>query len=141
MTIYRRAILASSPALLALGTFACWAKEPCSAGYTMRSDYNCEPIPATLAADADATAAEASSPSDEAGTAGDASTEEAAAATTFGKTCTAQSDCGGDAPVCAAPHAPYCTQIMCNPGEANAGVCPPGWTCFQTPQVSACVRN
>ena len=60
---------------------------------------------------------------------------------TFGTPCQSDAECGGDAPVCATDPLFYCTQLNCNDGEENAGVCPEGWTCVHLPpQPSACVN-
>ena len=60
---------------------------------------------------------------------------------TFGTPCESDVECGGDAPVCATEPLFYCTQLNCNDGEENAGVCPEGWTCVHLPpQPSACVN-
>jgi hypothetical protein len=67
--------------------------------------------------------------------------------TPFGSACedsTGSTDCGGDAPVCAdlSPlgQAVMCTQIDCADGEANAGICPEGFTCFAVPSYpSVCI--
>lgn len=69
--------------------------------------------------------------------------------TPFGTACedkTDSSDCGGDAPVCAdltpLGQSVYCTQIDCAEGEANAGVCPDGFTCFAvTGYPSVCIKG
>jgi hypothetical protein len=69
--------------------------------------------------------------------------------TPFGNECadtTGSTDCGGAAPVCAdlAPlgQSTFCTQIDCAEGEANAGVCPDGFTCFAVPGYpSVCING
>ena len=58
---------------------------------------------------------------------------------------TASSDCGGEAPVCAdltpLGQTVMCTQTDCAEGEANAGVCPSGFTCFAVPGYpSVCIK-
>jgi hypothetical protein len=59
----------------------------------------------------------------------------------FGKTCATAQECAGDAPICAAPQLPVCTQINCAAGEENEGACPPDWTCLMiAPNPSACVK-
>lgn len=68
---------------------------------------------------------------------------------TFGSPCedtTDSSDCGEDAPVCAdlSPLGQdiMCTQLDCAEGEANAGVCPSGFTCFAVSGYpSLCIRE
>jgi len=109
----------------------CFVSDPCGSGLVEQPNGNCA-----------APAADASAPVAEAGvTAPDGAAAEASAPTTFGKTCSAQIDCGGDAPICGAPYLTYCTQINCAVGEANANACPSGWTCVSTPgQPSACVK-
>jgi hypothetical protein len=49
----------------------------------------------------------------------------------FGTTCMTNADCGGPAPVCATDPLFYCSQIDCQAGEENEGVCPAGWQCFK----------
>lgn len=60
----------------------------------------------------------------------------------FGTPCEANTDCGGDAPICATDPLFYCSQIDCSAGEANEGACPAGWTCFPkaADHPSACVN-
>lgn len=62
---------------------------------------------------------------------------------TFGKTCSTQEDCaGGNATICGAPQLPMCTQINCQAGEENQGICPSGWTCLTVPpNPSVCLRQ
>jgi len=50
---------------------------------------------------------------------------------TWGSHCDTNKDCGPDAPICATAPFNYCSQIDCQDGEANAGVCPDTWTCFK----------
>ena len=50
---------------------------------------------------------------------------------TWGSHCEANKDCGPDAPICATAPLFYCTQVDCQEGEANFGVCPTGWDCFK----------
>ena len=69
--------------------------------------------------------------------------------TAFGTACldtTTFSDCGGTAPICAdlsqLGQSKMCTQLNCNPGEANAGACPAAFTCFAAPGYpSFCLKN
>jgi hypothetical protein len=133
-----RTVLITLPlvSLLAL-VGGCYLKNPCSVGFFENENGLCEaaPVPAEAGA-AEAGAAEAGAA--EAG----ASEGGAPAASTFGKACTAQADCSGDAPVCAAPQLPYCTQISCQPGEANAGLCPAGFICVGGGAAgSACMKK
>lgn len=58
----------------------------------------------------------------------------------------ASSDCGGEAPVCAdlSPlgQPVMCTQRDCAEGEANAGACPSGFTCFAVAGYpSVCIKG
>ena len=124
------AVLVLGPILVLVA--ACNASDPSGPGFELDS-YGCLPIPAAAAA----TATDAAAAATDAGASED---DAAAVATSFGKTCTAMTDCSGDAPICAAPQLPYCTQISCNPGEANAGACPTGWTCMNGGSSSACVK-
>lgn len=50
---------------------------------------------------------------------------------TWGSHCEANKDCGPEAPICATTPLFYCTQLDCQEGEANFGVCPTGWDCFK----------
>jgi hypothetical protein len=69
--------------------------------------------------------------------------------TPFGTPCadtTASSDCAGEAPVCAdltpLGQPVLCTQLDCADGEANAGTCPAGFSCFATPGYpSVCIQK
>jgi hypothetical protein len=71
------------------------------------------------------------------GAGGDTNTE----ASLFGKTCEVPADCGGDAPICAAPQLPICTQILCGVGEENEGACPAAWQCLSVPpNPSVCYK-
>ncbi len=138
--IVKRVLLVVSLSVLFL-TAGCWAKDPCGPGFVIQPNYTC----LAIVAPADA-APEATAPAGDAATATDGGSEggaaEAAAQSQFGKTCAAMTDCGGDAPICGAPQLPYCTQIDCQPGEANAGACPADYTCFTAPGYpSACLRN
>jgi len=103
----------------------CWDDEPCDAGQILK-DNNCYPAPAVVVPKPDAGSEEGDA------AVGDAATP-AEKPDNFGEACTEQSDCaGGTAPVCGAPMLPKCFQTNCNPGEANAGACPSGWTCIAT---------
>lgn len=118
------AVLAAASAALA----ACEDDSPCDPGQVYRNSA-CYPAPT-------ATGGSTGNPGD--GAAGETSGE----TSQFGKSCTSQDECGGDAPICGAPQLPMCTQINCAEGEANAGACPPDWMCISpggsTP--SACVK-
>lgn len=126
-TVKKHSVIGAALASVSLLAVAgCWHDSPCEEGYVVVTDM-CYKIPV----------APAPAPAAEAG-AGEAA---APATDTFGKTCTAQADCaGGTAPVCAAPQLPYCTQINCMDGEANAGSCPTGFTCIAAGAQSACVK-
>ncbi len=118
----------------------CWAKDPCGPGFVIQPNYTCQAI--ALPADAGSEGAAPDAAPVEGGTSSEAGAPEAAAPSSFGKTCAAMTDCGGDAPICGAPQLPYCTQINCQLGEANAGACPADYTCFTAPGYpSACLRN
>ncbi|HSO32510.1 MAG TPA: hypothetical protein VLT33_08340 [Labilithrix sp.] len=140
MNAERRTIFLSGAAIVVASVLAqaCWAKDPCGEGLVLEHEGNtCVPARVADAAPPPASPAEAG---------GDGGSEaapgEAAAASSFGKTCTSSAECGGDAPVCAAPLLPYCTQINCQPGEANAGACPAGYTCMTAPGYpSGCMQN
>jgi hypothetical protein len=59
---------------------------------------------------------------------------------------TESSDCGGRAPVCAdlSPlgQSVMCTLLDCAAGEANAGACPGGFSCFVVPGYpSLCTKD
>ena len=136
------ASLAWVAASLALA--ACKDDSPCDEGQVARLN-SCYPAPAAGAAGQAGSSGEAGAPGDEADT--DAGDSGAAAPTQFviGQPCTdpdTSSDCGGGAPVCAPlPAGPACTQILCQEGEPNAGVCPSDWPClvFGT-NPSACLK-
>jgi hypothetical protein len=114
----------------------CWSSNPCDPGQILRSD-SCLPAPATPG-DASSDGGSDSGGSIDAGGIADGR----AAPSTFGMTCAVQADCaGGDAPICGAPQLPYCTQINCQAGEANAGACPSGWQCIMVaPNPSVCLH-
>lgn len=129
--------LAGLAASVALG--ACKDDSPCDEGQIVRG-VACYPAPAAGAS------GEAGS-SGEAGADGDPGDSGAPAPSGFviGQACadtTSSSDCGGAAPVCAPlPAGPACTQILCKPGEPNAGVCPSDWPCMEfPPNPSACLK-
>jgi hypothetical protein len=49
----------------------------------------------------------------------------------YGTVCQSNAQCGGPAPICATDPLNYCSQIDCEAGEANEGICPAGWRCFK----------
>jgi hypothetical protein len=99
---------------------ACWDNNPCDPGQIVVAN-QCMAGPSPQGGGSDA---------------GDAGSDGAAAeggGSSFGEPCTTAADCSGDAPFCAQPYAPVCTQSQCAAGEANAGACPPGWQCMVIP--------
>lgn len=124
----------------------CADKDPCGEGLYELPSYRCAEVPPPAeAGNADAGTPEAAieAGGSEAGEAAAPVVPVAPAASSgFGTPCTAAKDCPGDAPICAQPKLPYCTQIDCEPGEANAGVCPAGFTCVHLPGLpSGCLKN
>jgi len=124
--------------LLALCSLAgCWDSDPCDPGQVFRGGA-CFP---------DTAGSSGSGGVDAGGEAGAAAEPTAGAPavgteSTWRKACTTDADCGGDSPLCATSPLNYCTNINCSPGEANAGICPMGWTCFpaSASNPSACVN-
>jgi len=116
----------------------CWDSDPCDPGQVFRAGA-CFP---------NTSGAAGSSGSGGAASGGEAGAEPAAGAAAVGtestwrKACTTDADCGGDSPLCATSPLNYCTNINCSEGEANAGICPMGWTCFAASNgnPSACVN-
>lgn len=150
MNTHRRTVCFALVTLAAIAFApACMVDNPCGAGLYETPGYRCAPLPAAPASDAgpgEGGAAVAPDAPDADGGGGDAEAsapvEPASATSSFGKTCGAMTDCGGDAPICPAPQFPYCTQIHCEAGEANAGVCPTGFTCVRLPGYpSGCMKN
>lgn len=120
-------------ATLAVGAFAaaCFESDKDACGAGLIPDPNSANCIAAPPPAPDASANDAGGATSDAGDAGDEAG--APAQDFFGKTCASAADCGGNAPICAAPQLPYCTQINCSAGEANAGICPTaGWTCLVT---------
>ena len=123
---------------LALG---CKDDDPCDPGQIVMNT-QCYPAPATGGDSAGGGADSAGAPD----TAGGAPSS---VDTPFGTACqdtTASSDCGGLAPICAdltkLGQSVMCTQIDCSAGEANAGVCPGGFSCFAFPGYpSVCTKE
>jgi hypothetical protein len=135
-----------------LGLFGgCKDDDPCDAGEVERYG-QCYPAPSSSGGSAGSGAggsaaggmagADSSDP-------GEGAAGAAAVDTPFGTECqdgAASSDCGGAAPVCAdlSPlgQSQFCTQIDCAEGEANAGVCPEGFTCFAVSGYpSVCIKG
>ena len=132
-------------ALVWLG-LSCKDDEPCDPGFVERGATACYPV---------ATGGSGGSPGGggSAGTPGTAGTTDVgdlpdagdggvaappAVEAEAGDPCTddvAFSDCGGAAPICAdfmGATGKRCTQIMCLPGEPNAGACPADAPCIPT---------
>ena len=140
------------PIILALLGFwslavGCKDDDPCDPDQIERNS-QCYPPPA--AAGTAGKAAGTAGGADSAGGAADAGGGAAPALDTpVGSPCqdtTASSDCGGEAPVCAdlSPlgQGVMCTQIDCAEGEANAGACPSGFTCFAVSGYpSVCIKG
>jgi|CZKU01.1.fsa_nt_gi hypothetical protein len=127
-----------SAIILGLGSGAggCWASDPCDPGQVVRFD-SCFPGPvATADASGEGGAGEGGS------TEGGAS-DGGAVPSSFGKTCSTATDCAAGSPICGAPQLPYCTQINCQAGEANAGACPTtGWQCLKVgSNPSVCLKS
>jgi len=124
-------------AMLLLVSFACKDDDPCDPGQVESQAASCSPASAGSAGMAGS-----------AGSAGDEPADSGAAADgefVVGQPCTdtaGSSDCGGDAPICAAlPSGSACTQIMCLEGEANAGACPADWPCTEIPGYPSTCLN
>jgi hypothetical protein len=139
--IVRAACVAAFSAAAPVAT-GCWASNPCEPGQTLRLDYCFPGAPSGDGAAGGEAGTDGTAPS-EGGVLAEGGEGGGGATATFGTSCASQSDCaGGDAPVCAAPQLPYCTQINCQPGEANAGACPSGWQCFTVPpNPSVCLQE
>jgi hypothetical protein len=136
----RELILCSLAAgALALG---CKDEDPCDPGQIVMNT-QCYPAPASGGGDNGG--AHSGGAPDTAGGAGAPSVLD----TPFGTACedtNASSDCAGVAPICAdltkLGQSVMCTQINCSAGEANAGVCPGGFTCFAFPGYpSVCTKE
>lgn len=120
----------------------CKDDDPCDPGQIVQNT-QCYPAPAN-GGDTGSGGADAGGEPEAAGGAPSAEVD-----TPFGAACkdtTASSDCGGIAPVCAdltkLGGSVMCTQIDCSVGEANAGVCPEGFTCFAFPGYpSVCTKE
>jgi len=135
--------------LLGLGGLVAGCKDdsPCDPGQEERNS-QCYPVATGGAGGAGSTGGTAAGGTDAAGAA-DAAAGAAAVETAFGTECAdtaGSSDCGGEAPLCAdltpLGQTVMCTQINCAEGEANAGVCPSGFTCFAVPgHPSVCIKE
>ena len=104
---------------------ACELDDACDPGY--REDHGaCIPLVQRSDAGGDADA--------DGGTAdGGASGSYSGDDSDFGRPCQTMQDCGGKAPVCAAPMLPRCTAINCLQHESE---CPASWTCLDISMVS-----
>jgi len=127
----------------ALAMFGCKDDSPCDEGQVERGLAACYPLPTGGGAGQAGSSGQAGAPGDDvdAGDGGGA----APPAFYIGQPCsdtTSHSDCGGAAPVCAPlPAGSVCTQILCQDGEPNAGVCPSDWMCLSSAgNPSACVK-
>ena len=124
--------------------FGCKDDNPCDPGQVEKFS-QCYPAAAGAGGSSGGAA-----PAPDAGDIGDAGGAPSAGLNTeFGTACldtTAFSDCGGMAPICAdltpLGQSKMCTQLNCNTGEANAGVCPSTFTCFAVPGYpSVCIKK
>jgi len=127
-------------------SLGCKDDSPCDEG---QEEHNAACYPATAAGSGSGSAGSGgdTDTGDIDGSGGTDPSAPAAVQAEVGQTCadtTAFSDCGGHAPICAPlPSGTACTQILCLPGEANAGACPSGWTCLQArpmPDPSVCLK-
>jgi hypothetical protein len=134
--------------LALLGLFGgCKDDDPCDAGETERYG-QCYPEPSASAGGSGGSAASGMAGADTSEP-GDGAAGSPAVDTPFGTACqdgTDSSDCGGAAPICAdltpLGQSQYCTQRDCSDGEANAGVCPDGFTCFAiSGYPSVCIKG
>jgi len=124
---------------------ACKDDDPCDPGETERYG-QCYPAPAVAGSGGNPASGAAGA---DVGGAADSAAGATSVETPFGTEChdaPGSADCGGEAPVCAdlSPlgQGVYCTQIDCSEGEANAGVCPTGFTCFAVPGYpSVCIQG
>lgn len=113
---------------------ACKDDEPCDPGQEERSAGACFPMAmgASGAAGSPGAAGTQGSGDDPDAGAGAGGAPPAVDAE-VGQPCadtTGSSDCGGRAPICAPfPAGSTCTQILCQDGEPNAGVCPADAPC------------
>jgi hypothetical protein len=129
---YRNWVQVVLVAALGVGCLTgCWDSDPCDPDQVFRAG-NCYLVAATAGA-AGSTSVGA------AGAAGEV--EPAVTESTWRRACTTNDDCAGNSPICATAPLNYCTNINCSEGEANAAICPQGWTCFPASagNPSACV--
>ena len=135
-------------ALLCLGALAsCKDDDPCDPDQ-IEKNTQCYPLPAA-AGTAPSSTSGADAGGTDAGGAAEMGGGAAALDTPVGSPCQdtmESSDCGGQAPVCAdlSPlgQKVMCTQTDCAEGEANAGACPSGFTCFAVPGYpSVCIQG
>jgi hypothetical protein len=138
-------------ALLGLaGLASCKDDDPCDPDQIAKNS-QCYPLPAAAgtAGTAPSSAGGADGGGTDAGGAAEMGGAASAIDTTVGTPCQdtmESSDCGGAAPVCAdlSPlgQTVMCTQTDCAEGEANAGACPSGFTCFAVPGYpSVCIKE
>jgi len=121
---------------------ACKDDDPCDPGQIVQNT-QCYPAPGNGGAPGTGGAESGGEPDVAGG--GSSSVAE----TPFGTPCqdtTGSSDCAGIAPICGdltkLGQTVMCTQINCSAGEANAGVCPAGFTCFAFPGYpSVCTKE
>jgi hypothetical protein len=124
----------------------CKDDDPCDPGQVEKFS-QCYPAAAGAGGSSGGAAPDAGDMGDGGGAAGAAPS--AGLNSDFGTACldtTAFSDCGGTAPICAdltpLGQSKMCTQLYCNAGEANAGVCPSTFTCFAAPGYpSLCIKK
>lgn len=139
---HRFSFVASLTLLLAsFSSFACKDEDPCDPDQVER-DAVCYPADTSGGSGGSSGSSSAS-----AGAAGEPAAGGAPASVDaeFGQACSdtaLHGDCGGKAPICAPlPAGSVCTQIECQEGEANAGVCPAEWRCLKVgDNPSACVN-
>jgi len=128
--------------MAALAILGCKDDSPCDEGQEERGAAACYPLPTGGGAGQAGGAGPAGTTGNvDAGDGGAA----APAAAYIGQPCAdteTHSDCGEGAPICAdLPAGTMCTQVLCQAGEANEGVCPSDWMCLSSAgNPSACVK-
>lgn len=119
--------------LLGLLPLACKDTDPCDPGQEIKST-GCFPVKPSGSA-GKGSVSNGGEPSAEAGAsaggAGSGVEPWGNPDATWGSPCEHNAECGPDAPICATAPFNYCSQIDCQDGEANAGVCPDTWVCFK----------